>query len=486
MAVVQNTYTGNGSTVLYSLSFPYLEQTDVKVSVNGTIVTNYIFATASSIQFLTAPSAGAAIVIYRETYSDETSATIFPGSAIKAADLNNNFTQILYVAQEVVARAVSTLGSTMSGILNMGGFRITNLGSPVNSTDASTKAYVDSNVGAVSASATAAAASASAAATSASNASSSASSAASSASSASTSASNAASSASSALSSANSATSSASAASTSASNAATSASNASTSETNAANSATSAASSAASALAAFDSFDDRYLGAKASDPSVDNDGDPLTSGDLYWNSTLSVMKVYTGSAWVIAYVPGDAANISFTPYSTIASNNVQGAVQELTDEKLNLTGGTMTGNITFNGAQTFPGVVASSGGTLTGDVTLSNQSDLRFGEATANGSNYVAFQAPASIAADVVWTLPATDAAVSGHALKSNAAGQLSWGTAGGAAGGGTDDVFYENAQTVTTSYTLTAGKNALSAGPITINAGAVITVPSNASWIVL
>jgi hypothetical protein len=100
MAVVQNTYTGNGSTVLYSLSFSYLDQADVKVSVNGTIVTNYIFATASSIQFLTAPGAGAAIRIYRETDIDQASATIFPGSAIKAQDLNDNFTQTLYAVQE--------------------------------------------------------------------------------------------------------------------------------------------------------------------------------------------------------------------------------------------------------------------------------------------------------------------------------------------------------------------------------------------------
>lgn len=100
MAVVQNTYTGNGSTVLYSLSFSYLDQADVEVSVNGTIVTNYIFATASSIQFLTAPGAGAAIRIYRETDIDQASATIFPGSAIKAQDLNDNFTQTLYAVQE--------------------------------------------------------------------------------------------------------------------------------------------------------------------------------------------------------------------------------------------------------------------------------------------------------------------------------------------------------------------------------------------------
>jgi hypothetical protein len=72
-------------------------------------------------------------------------------------------------------------------------------------------------------------------------------------------------------------------ASTQASNAATSASNASTSETNAA--------------ASFDSFDDRYLGAKASDPSVDNDGNALLTGALYFNSSDNVMKNYTGSAW---------------------------------------------------------------------------------------------------------------------------------------------------------------------------------------------
>jgi hypothetical protein len=124
-----------------------------------------------------------------------------------------------------------------------------------------------------------------------------------------------------------------------------------------------------------------------------------------------------------------------------------------------------------------------SGGTLTGNVTLDNQSDLRFGEATGHGGNWVAFQAPTTIASNVTWTLPSTDATVAGHALKSNAAGELSWGTAGGASGAGGDDVFYENGQTVTTSYTLTAGKNAMSAGPITINSGVTVTVGSGQSW---
>jgi hypothetical protein len=147
MAVVQNTYTGDGVTVLYSLSFPYLDRSDVKVSVNGTIVTNYIFATDTSIQFLAAPGAGASIRIYRDTDNEETKATIFPGSAIKAQDLNANFSQTLYSVQEIAFRALSKFGDTMLGILNMGGFKIINVGTPTLDADSATKKYVDDRYG---------------------------------------------------------------------------------------------------------------------------------------------------------------------------------------------------------------------------------------------------------------------------------------------------------------------------------------------------
>jgi hypothetical protein len=85
---------------------------------------------------------------------------------------------------------------------------------------------------------------------------------------------------------------------TSESNAATSESNAATSESNAATSESNAAASAAAAATAADNFDDVYLGSKASDPTLDNDGDALTAGDLYYNSVGTVLKYYTGSAWV--------------------------------------------------------------------------------------------------------------------------------------------------------------------------------------------
>ena len=90
---------------------------------------------------------------------------------------------------------------------------------------------------------------------------------------------------------------SASAAATSATSAATSASSAATDATAAATSAASAATSASSAAATYDSFDDRYLGAKSTPPTVDNDGNPLITGALYWNSVDNAMYAWTGSAW---------------------------------------------------------------------------------------------------------------------------------------------------------------------------------------------
>ena len=72
---------------------------------------------------------------------------------------------------------------------------------------------------------------------------------------------------------------------------------AATSESNAATSETNAAASAAAAAASFDDFDDRYLGAKSADPTVDNDGNPLIVGALYWSSTADEFRAWDGAAW---------------------------------------------------------------------------------------------------------------------------------------------------------------------------------------------
>jgi hypothetical protein len=562
MAYASVTYTSaSGTTFALTNSsgnpIQYLRQADIAVTVNGILKTqgtDYTFNSAGTAIVLGTAVSGATVVITRTTSITDASVSFTAGSTLTAQDLNNSDKQNRFALQEFsdtygalttgsgdLSALAGFIGSSetwlsdnahapttgavdnridskittnnanvilrdgsqaMQAALSLGGFKITNLATPTSNTDASTKAYVDSNVGSVSASATAAAASAAAALTSETNAASSASSASTSASNASTSASNASTSASSA--------------STSASNASTSASNAATSATNAANSATSAASSAASALAAFDSFDDRYLGAKATDPTVDNDGDPLNAGDLYYNTTSSVMKVYTGSVWVVAYVPGDAVNISFTPYGNISSTNVQNAIQEVVDELApdKISEGnssvevvdTGTGEIVFTADGSQISKITASGGysgtgsdirRLAGGVMCSelnadgvtlgvrsigggNKSELRFLGNTV--SDWVGFKAPSSLSSAIIWTLPNADG-TSGQALKTNGSGTLSWGLAGGALGGGTDQIFYENDQTVTTNYTISTNKNAMTAGPVTINSGVTVVVPSGSAW---
>ena len=100
MAITQTTYTGNGSTTNYSFTFEYLKQADVKVTLDTVATTAFTFANATTLAFTTAPANGVAIRIFRDTAIDTLSSTFFPGSAIKAEDLNQNFTQNLYVTQE--------------------------------------------------------------------------------------------------------------------------------------------------------------------------------------------------------------------------------------------------------------------------------------------------------------------------------------------------------------------------------------------------
>ena len=119
MAVTQNTYTGNGSTVLFSFTFPYLETTDIKVSLNGVSTTAYTLANATTVQLNSAPANGVAIKIYRETDDSSLNAQFNPGSSIRAQDLNNNFTQGLYIAQETQAFAQNTDASAIQATADL-------------------------------------------------------------------------------------------------------------------------------------------------------------------------------------------------------------------------------------------------------------------------------------------------------------------------------------------------------------------------------
>jgi len=161
-STTENLYVGNGSTVLYSFTFPYIEEDDIYITLDGTLTTEYTLANATTIEFNTAPTTGVAIRIYRLTDIDEVTATFFPGSAIRAQDLNADFEQTLYVAQEARNNAFRPDGTLpMVGDLDLGGYdivnggaqfnktvdlannRITGVAAPVDSTDAANRAYVD-------------------------------------------------------------------------------------------------------------------------------------------------------------------------------------------------------------------------------------------------------------------------------------------------------------------------------------------------------
>ena len=101
MATTSNTFTGDGSTTNYSFTFEYLERDEVKVTLDGTATTAFTFANATTLSFTSAPANGVEIRIYRDTNIDTLKATFFPGSAIKAEDLNDNFTQSNFAVQEI-------------------------------------------------------------------------------------------------------------------------------------------------------------------------------------------------------------------------------------------------------------------------------------------------------------------------------------------------------------------------------------------------
>ena len=223
--------------------------------------------------------------------------------------------------------------------------------------------------------------SATSASTSASNASTSASNAASSASSASTSASNASTSATSASNSASTATTQATNAASSASAAATSASNAATSASNAASSASTASTAATNAAASYDAFDDRYLGAKSSAPSVDNDGNALLTGALYWNTTASQMYVWTGSAW---------DQVAFTLSGGVAKTSDTGSAIMPAGTDAQRDGSPIAGYLRFNtDSDTFEGYDGSAWGAIGGGgattLTVTNRAGSGVSVPLTNG-----------------------------------------------------------------------------------------------------
>ena len=312
-------YTGNNSTVDYSIPFSYIVSSHIYAWLDNSATTAFSVS-GSTLTFDTAPATDVAILIKRVTPTDARLVDFQDGSVLTEQNLDQSADQNFYIAQESSDTAQTHLALNNSSLWDADSKRIINVATPTSGTDAANKTYIDTQTTSAATSATAAATSATAAATAETNAETAETNAETAETNAETAetnaetaetnattqASNASTSATSAATSATTATTQASAASTSATAAAgsattatTQASNASTSATNAATSATSAATSATAAAASLDSFDDVYLGAKGSAPTLDNDGDALTQGDLYYNTSGNTLNYYTGSTWVV-------------------------------------------------------------------------------------------------------------------------------------------------------------------------------------------
>lgn len=328
MALSYVTYTGNGSTQTYAVPFGFIDEAHVTVTLDGTPTTAFSWVSAGSITFNSAPASAVVIKIARDTPNDIL-VNIQPKARVKSSEINLVFTQARYIAEEAYDNAVKdTAGPAAAAAASAAAAAISeaNAASSDSSAQAALAAAIAARDAALAAQSGAEAAetvavSAKDTAVAASSSATAAELAAIQASSDADAAKNTAvSSASAAASSESAASASASSASASESAAASSASSASSSATVASNAATTATDARDQTLAAYDNFDDRYLGAKASAPTLDNDGQALIAGALYFNTTSDAMFVYTGSGWVAAYVTGG-------------------------DGYLSKTGGTMTGSL---------------------------------------------------------------------------------------------------------------------------------------------
>ena len=146
MAVTFNTFAGNGTTGPFSFTFEYIDESDVKVSIDGTTqaTTAYTFPTASTIQFVSlTPTASQTIRIFRETDVDDLKATFFAGSSIRSQDLNDNFEQNNFAVQEIKDQYVTQENGSFSTNVDMNDNRITDMADPVDAKDAVNKQYLE-------------------------------------------------------------------------------------------------------------------------------------------------------------------------------------------------------------------------------------------------------------------------------------------------------------------------------------------------------
>lgn len=214
----------------------------------------------------------------------------------------------------------------------------------------------------------------------------------------------------------------------------------------------------------------------SSDPTTSLDG-----GDLFYNSTDNQLKFYNGSSW--ASITAGIADLVEDTTPQLGGN--------LDAQSNNITNlGTVNTHTIPSGTGTFA---------LTSDITFTSSSTDTLSNKTISTSNntisgLVVETASTGSAEIPVGTTAQRDGSPATGMFRFNSTttsfegyNGSAWGSVGGGAtGGGGDEVFVETDVTVSTSYTLSSNKNALTIGPITISSGVTVTVPTGQRWLVL
>lgn len=206
-------------------------------------------------------------------------------------------------------------------------------------------------------------------------------------------------------------------------------------------------------------------------------------GYVRYNTDLGSYEAYNGTTWVLVAADTATTGSSIIPVGTLLQRDTLPSIGYFrfnttydTYEGVKLlTGNTISSITRVNTLATV--TTATDHGRATLDaVIISGASDSLY-----NGKFSITVISPTQFTY-VMTAIPAASPAT-GTIVYS----YYQWGSVGGGAGGGgNDQVFIENSQTITTNYTITSAKSAMSTGPITINSGIVVTVPTDSRWVVL
>jgi hypothetical protein len=216
-------------------------------------------------------------------------------------------------------------------------------------------------------------------------------------------------------------------------------------------------------------------------------------------SDAVTVKNTTGSG---VAVPAGTAMLVFNNGTDVV-NPLTYFTGTLVSSSATITGGTINGTAiggSSAAAGAFTTLAASGNTTLTGDLAVNGNTTL----GNASGDTILLNAATATIPNNLTFSGTGTIRLPNGTTAErpSPTAGMIryntteasfegyaagAWGSiGGGATGAGGDQVFYENELTVTASYTLTTARNAMSTGPITIDSGVTVTVPTGQRWVIL